>query len=368
MKVFISSVRRGLESERDSLPGLLRAIGHEPLRFEDFTAQSVPSREACLLGVEQADAYVLLLGSHYGSTFPETGLSPTHEEYVAAQSKGIPRLVFRKNGVEFEAAQASFVAEIENYSTGLFRDSFDGAVDLQAKVVAALNQVPAGALEWRPLDSPIAIRWHSTGRSRHLSPRAELCVHVVPLGAPAISRRRIVELPDHLAQRIRALQLVPASAPIDVGVEEAGAYALLPEQERRGWRDPDYGGLAGCRIESTGQRTAIERLPKDSMGVILDPGDLTERVARLLRLIGSLLPLEADLHAIALEAHSVSMAVLGAIGQLGNRSSASGLSTSDEPILIDPDEAVTAAAFDRGAFEAARPMVDQLLDAFSRRR
>jgi Domain of unknown function (DUF4062) len=41
MKVFISSVRRGLEEERDALPGLISAIGHTPVRFEDFTAQSL---------------------------------------------------------------------------------------------------------------------------------------------------------------------------------------------------------------------------------------------------------------------------------------------------------------------------------------
>ncbi|MDP9225118.1 MAG: hypothetical protein M3P18_14985 [Actinomycetota bacterium] len=39
MKVFISSVRRGLEAERDALPGLLAALGHEPKRFEDYSAQ-----------------------------------------------------------------------------------------------------------------------------------------------------------------------------------------------------------------------------------------------------------------------------------------------------------------------------------------
>jgi hypothetical protein len=36
--VFISSVRRGLEDERDYLPALLKASGHQPRRFEDFSA------------------------------------------------------------------------------------------------------------------------------------------------------------------------------------------------------------------------------------------------------------------------------------------------------------------------------------------
>jgi hypothetical protein len=38
---FLSSVRRGLEKERDNLPALIRAIGHECTRFEDYTARPV---------------------------------------------------------------------------------------------------------------------------------------------------------------------------------------------------------------------------------------------------------------------------------------------------------------------------------------
>ncbi len=37
------------------MPGLIQALGHEPRRFEDFTAQSAPSRQACLDGIEAAD-------------------------------------------------------------------------------------------------------------------------------------------------------------------------------------------------------------------------------------------------------------------------------------------------------------------------
>src|SRR5712692_5222204 len=142
MKVFISSVRQGLETERDALPALIRALGHEPLRFEDFTAQSVPSREACLSAVQSADVYLLLLGPFYGTRFPETGHSPTQEEHNAAQAKGIPRLVFRKTGIDFEPDQAAFVKEIEEYGTGLFRKSFSDAVDLLAKVAAMLRELP----------------------------------------------------------------------------------------------------------------------------------------------------------------------------------------------------------------------------------
>jgi hypothetical protein len=73
MIVFISSVRRGLESERDYLPSLLQASGYEARRFEDFSAQPSPSRDACLAGVEAADVYLLLLGERFGEPLPDTG-------------------------------------------------------------------------------------------------------------------------------------------------------------------------------------------------------------------------------------------------------------------------------------------------------
>ena len=87
VKVMISSVRRGLEPERDALPGLIMALGHQPVRFEDFSAQPHPSREACLRAVHESDVYLLLLGPHYGHVFPETGQSATHDEFVAAQAE-----------------------------------------------------------------------------------------------------------------------------------------------------------------------------------------------------------------------------------------------------------------------------------------
>lgn len=89
MIVFISSVRRGLEDERDYLPGLLKASGHEPRRFEDFSAQSVPSRDACLAGVEAADVYLLLLGQHYGDPLQDTGKAPTEEEFTVAKHRAL---------------------------------------------------------------------------------------------------------------------------------------------------------------------------------------------------------------------------------------------------------------------------------------
>lgn len=84
------------------MPGLLLGLGMEAVRFEDFTAAPARSREVCLRAVAESDVHLLLLGEHYGTPFPDTGLSPTHEEYRAAIARGIPRLAFRKRDVTMD--------------------------------------------------------------------------------------------------------------------------------------------------------------------------------------------------------------------------------------------------------------------------
>lgn len=367
MKVFISSVRRGLEQERDSLPGLFRAVGHDPVRFEDFTAQSVPSREACLRGVAESDVYLLLLGPHYGTVFPETGRSPTHEEYTAAMAEGIPRLVFRKAGAEFDASQKSFIDEIEAYGTGVFRESFTDAVDLQAKVVEALNNLPPAPLVWHPLHRVVEVTWRSSWSSSTLHPysRAELCVHAVPVEPALRSRRQLRDLPEAMAGRLRSLNAVATPEPIDARADETCAIVEVHERSDAGWNQVDQGGLLGCRIDANGQRSAWERLPSDSMGVILDRNDLGERIASILRVLGGIAPPDAETYAIALELATTPLTTVGSVARLGQRTSATGLAMSDHVFRVEPDESVTLAAFDAGADDVAAVLADQVIDEFT---
>lgn len=370
MKVFISSVRRGLEQERDSLPGLIRAVGHEPVRFEDFTAQSVPSREACLRGVAESDVYLLLLGPHYGTVFPETSRSPTHEEYTAALAEGIPRLVFRKAGVECDASQESFIDEIEAYGTGVFRESFNDAVDLQAKVAEALNNLPPAPLVWEPLHRTIEVSWRSSWSPSMAHPysRAELCIHVVPIEPAIRSRRQLRELPDAMAGRLRSLNVVATSEPIDARADETSAIAEVQQGSDAGWNRVDLGGLLGCRVDARGQRSAWERLPSDSMGAILDRSHLGERIASLLRVLGGIASPDAVTYAIAVELTATPLTTVGSVAQLGQRTSATGLAMSDRVVKVEPDESVTVAAFDAGANELAAVLADQVIDEFTGRR
>jgi hypothetical protein len=372
MKIFISSVRRGLEEERDALPGLILALGHTPLRFEDFTAMSVPSREACLRGVADSDAYLLLLGPDYGEPLPETGKSPSHEEYVAALAKGIPRLVFRKLGAAFDEHQTAFAQEIEAYATGVFRDTFANAVDLQPKVVAALANLPEAdsVLRWSPLSRPVTVEWRETW-PEHPHDRSTMQpiveIHAVPTVPTPVSARRLRELVGELPGRVRSLGVVGDAQPIHADANTTAVWAVPENPPTRGGFDAVRpGALAGVRINAGGQRSAWSTLSSDGLGSLLDSEDLTRRVANILRLLGNILPGAVGAHALAIGLSTTFQVGVGSQSQLGSRSSAA-LNPSDRAIHVDPDEEVTATAFDTGADEAAQVLSQALIDAFRHR-
>src|SRR5436309_6638428 len=115
MKVFISSVIRGLEAYRDAASHAARALRHEIKRAEDFAASTATPQQACLAGVRWADVVILLLGSRYGDR-QASGLAPTHEEYREARER-CPVLVFIQQDANFDPEQQAFVNEVQNWST-----------------------------------------------------------------------------------------------------------------------------------------------------------------------------------------------------------------------------------------------------------
>jgi len=361
-----------LEQERDALKGLLMALGHEPLRFEDFTAQPVPSRQACLEGVRAADAYLLLLGAHYGDPLPETGLSPTAEEHVAALTKGIPRLAFVKRGVEMESTQVAFRQEVESYATGLFRASFTDASDLLPAVAAAVQEVDSrpGPLVWSPLGELVEVDWRKSWRALQLgyADGAVLEVHAVPLGTRDRSARELREMTVQLAGRLRTLGAVPSTAAIEAGADVHGAWALPSMPPTPGmWNEARPEALLGVRVARNGQRSAWLRLPADGLGSLLDEADLAERIGRALRLLGGLLPPESDRYAVALGLASSGMVSRGSFATLGQRSSAQPISLQQTEVRVPPDEAVTASGLAEGANEVGSSLSRSLLSALPQR-
>jgi hypothetical protein len=372
MRVFISSVRRGLEEERDALPGLIAAIGHTPVRFEDFTAQTVPSREACLSGVTSSDVYLLLVGPHYGQAFEDTGQSPTHDEWVAATAAGMPRLVYRKTGVELDADQAQFVAGIEDYAMGVFRDSFGSTAELLTKVAAQVRELAenSNVLAFAPMVDGSVVQsrreFRLGGHGLQMS-HATLEVHVLPSPSASLSARNLVDLGDSLVGRVRRSGLVDDGQGIEVRSVEGAVYLVLGEDRPAAWNTAAKGQTLGLRIAQDGQVSAWASLPRDGLGAVLDPVELPAQIAGLLRLIGHTQAVSAPFVAITAGVDPVRTLSVGDVSTMP-RNSAHFLLMSDEPLRVDPDELVTVSALDAGALEAGGWLSRRLIDVFRRRR
>jgi hypothetical protein len=365
---MISSVRRGLEAERDALPGLIMAIGHQPIRFEDFGAQPLPSREACLRAVSESDAYLLLLGPHYGHLFPETGQSATHDEFIAAQAKGIPRIVLRKTGVPFDSDEEAFAKFVADYGTGVFYDTFTDAVDLQAKVVRAIRQVQEQptALTFIPLPGPVAIEWRrdwpTMAASRGLS--ACLEIHVIPIPRTPLTARVMSEYANQLLASLRASGAVPMDVGLESAREPSGAILIQLPEARLRFDEVDVGTLRGVRLASSGQFSLWYNLPRGRMPLaVLDPDDLAVRITEALRLTGRLRVTNASHVAVGVGVDPASLTTVGRISELATRTSATFAAGGRlEYVHVEPDEAGTIAALDSGAAEIAGFLARRLID------
>lgn len=137
MKVFISSLIAGFEPFREAVRSAVTTLRHEPVMAEDFGARPSSPQVACLSGLRDADAVVLVLGERYGAVQP-SGLSATHEEYREAQGRK-PVIAFVQEGISPEPRQEEFIIEVQAWKDGLFRGGFRNAEDLRAGVTRALH-------------------------------------------------------------------------------------------------------------------------------------------------------------------------------------------------------------------------------------
>ncbi|MER5888612.1 DUF4062 domain-containing protein [Streptomyces sp. NPDC001941] len=372
MKIFISSVRKGLEEERSALKGLIRSLGHTPVRFEDFSAQPTPSREACLKALETADVCLFLLGPFYGHVFPETGQSATHDEWVAAQAAGMPRIVYRKQGVVFEPDQHEFVRVVEAYATGVFRDSFHTSVELMTKVVQKVRELESGAspLAFARLVEQPSMHWASVGAAtRSVSSHdAVLQVHVVPLDFPGYSARELDQLSASLMDRIRATRMIGGDIALNpIASDEYVAVGVAASRPpSRG--TPQGGKLVECRLYKTGQLSTLATLPRDDLGSILDPDALPQQLAGLLRFSGALSIIQTDRIVVAAGVSTEALVSVDIFDPRHSRQSAQpmGLGRARRPLRTEPDESVTLAALGAGAAEVAPSLAQALIRQASR--
>ncbi|MEU6319041.1 DUF4062 domain-containing protein [Streptomyces sp. NPDC047009] len=368
MKIFISSARKGLEEERDSLRGLILALGHTPVQFEDFSAQATPSREACLSALASADACVLLLGPNYGHIFPESGQSATHDEWVAAQAAGMPRLVYRKQGVTFEPAQHAFARIVEAYATGVFRDSFGTTAELQTKIVQKIKELESGTppLAFTKLTQPQALHWSlddvdTFPDAGNRGPLLEL--HALPLDFVGYSARELEQLNTSLVDRIRATEMIRNDIALHPSRSQDHAAVGIPANRPRSWNTPQPGELVEVRLYKSGQISIRATLPRDGMGSILAPNALPQQIADLLRFTGALNIVRQDRIVVAAGVSNIAMTSVDTFHPQQSRQSAqlAGFGRPNLTLRTQPDESVTLAALGTGADEVASYLAQALI-------
>jgi hypothetical protein len=358
VKVFISSVRRGLEAERDALPGLIEALGHEPKRFEDYTARGVPSRQACLDGVRDADVYLLVLGDVYGDPLPDTGLAPTEEEFVAARARGLDILVFLKRGETPDDQQQAFIDRVSGYVDGRFRKGFADVAGLLTAVTGALRELESRppVLTWAALAVEVDVPWRHADSNTFGSSGTELETYLMPVGpTDRLLATQLTGLPERLGRAGRDGGLFAQGGALNLysTAEEAVAAA---EREARATD-------AGIRVRSDRSIAIWEQLPTDMLGAIVDEQDLAARIAKALRLAGGLGLIETDRVAFGLSLRLGGMTTIGNAADLGHRSSAQpiGFGGGQKSARIGASDSVPTATIAPAAAEIAGELAKRLM-------
>jgi hypothetical protein len=198
MKIFVSSVMNGFDTYREAAFAAIESLDHHVIRAEDFPSSTSSSRIACMQGVREADLVVLLLGERYGWSETETGLSPTHEEFREAKDRG-KALPFIQTDVVREPQQNAFVAEVEDYDSGLHRGrTFATPEQLRTEVTRAIarHQLVAAAT---PVEASALL-----AKAELLIPRQDRryvrsngpLLHLAVVGGPNQSMLRPSEIED----------------------------------------------------------------------------------------------------------------------------------------------------------------------------
>lgn len=339
------------------LPGLISALGHTPVRFEDFSAQSVPSREACLAAVASSDVYLLILGPHYGYRFPETGQSATHDEWKGAQQAGLQIYAFRKEGVALDADQEGFAQEVGSYGSGRFWKSFTTTANLQQAVVEAIRdaETQPATLDFAPLPAAVHPRWLP-----EVSSLALIEVQVVPVETDPITDRVFGQAAQRLPGLLRSEGVVSQLSGLRY-LDSPGTAAVHADntESRRGWNEIRPSQFESMYVQKSGQIGLTFSLPADQMSAFLDREDAIENVTRALQVIHRMEYVSSTRCAVALRITQGGQVTIGAVPG-APRSSMTMPSRRDTFELV-PDESVPTASLGTAASEIASNSTDALL-------
>ncbi len=162
-QIFLSSSYKDLERERKALIEQILAAGHIPSGMELFSAGNQEDFEVIKRAIDQADIFVVIVGSCFGSVI-EDGRSYTQMEFQYALEAQKPILAFlmeegqflaERNATEatdeerqHELRLGDFREEVKRLDQGrrqrivaFFGNEYDGVGGLKARFQTALDQL-----------------------------------------------------------------------------------------------------------------------------------------------------------------------------------------------------------------------------------
>ncbi|MEJ7779290.1 MAG: DUF4062 domain-containing protein [Daejeonella sp.] len=196
MKIFISSLIAGMETQRAAAHEAIELLGHEAVMAEDFEAKAFPPQIACLQGLRESGLVILILGNSYGVK-QTNGLSATHQEYREAKER-YPVLAFVQNGLIDDIEQTEFIKEVQGWEKGLFRDSFDTSDQLKRGIIRGIHEwqisITAAPLDFEKLSQAAMAAVETEQNGHHGTTRLILSIISGPF--QAVLRPAEIEKPQ----------------------------------------------------------------------------------------------------------------------------------------------------------------------------
>lgn len=294
MRVFISSLIRGLEDERDAAATGIETLRHVPRRAEDFGASPDSPQIVCLAGVRECELTTLILGATYGAIQP-SGLSATEEEYREAKELHRPVLAFVQAGIDPEPRQAAFMADVRQWVGGQFSGTFESPTMLTQQVTRALHEFElaqaSGPVDVDEMRGRAVAALPTPGPFHMPTPRIAMAV----AGGPRRSILRPEEIEDEaLARRLQQEAMFGPAAVLDPGgatqVRHSG-HSLSIDQADGALRVDEEGTIV---IE----QPAWDPHARAFMPALIHE-EVMERLERALQLAGSVLEQLDPLHRLS---------------------------------------------------------------------
>ncbi|MEH3088426.1 MAG: toll/interleukin-1 receptor domain-containing protein [Microbacterium arborescens] len=259
-------------------------------------------------------------------------------------------------GLDAKAAAQKLIGSLQpGRKKPLTPPPFPGSSDRADTVRADAGAIAPPTPRWHAVTSPVPVLWRrdipSDARSRStFNTCAE--VHLIPLEDQRVEVRRLASLTDELAAAGREAGFFSQSQQL---------HTAASDQLAATWSDASVtNGPAGFMTTRSGGRGFWIELPRDNLGSVFDPEDLTPRLARGLRMVSQLRLADCERFAVGSALAPVMMLTAGSADIVGRRNSASMLGYGQRDIILPPEDSVASRAISSDPDAVAEEIIARL--------